>query len=200
MVIAQVEAVEILRPYLETIRRVIVGAWADYEIQYKDVRHIHSITCRANIIHSHMVDRARKEFEGVEGVHVMEIDGLFLLSIQNRLVVRFKKLDNEMKSRNFPTDRQLDYLAQYDCPGIPAATRLEAGYQENFLQTGIRSVLITCPRGRKVDWYIELQEPPVTNVVELPVNAPSPKPPRRVKTKIDEKDEKKEKMTDGPGD
>lgn len=198
MEIAQLEAVGILEPHFNSIWRIVTGAWGDYNEHYKEMKHKYTPTCRANIIHSHMVDNAKKEFEGVKGVKPMVIDGLFILSIENKLVVRFKKLDDDMKSRNYPTNRQIDYLAQMDIPGIPLATRLEAGYQLNELQTGYKSVLITCPQGSKIAWYLEVQEPPATNIHELPMRPVDPDKPSRIAVKEGERKEAKKNAR--PGD
>jgi len=195
MVIAQSEAGEILKPHLERFWNCIVGAWREYLQEYAHIKHVHTDRKRASILHDHMVDRARKEFQGVKGVHFLE-GRLFLLSIDQQIIVRFKKLDDDMKSRNYPTLHALKFLQQLDIPGIPPVTRVEAGYQLNGLETGIQAVLITCREGAKLEWFLELDRPAgnVADIVEMPIkpSPAGPDGPSRIKIKEGEiKEDKK---------
>lgn len=168
MNISQEEAEKILEPHKNQFRDCVINAWNDYNNYYSDVKHKHSARTRANILYDHMVDSARLKFDGMSEISLIDINGSFLISIGNMLIIRFKKLDNEMKSRNYPTQQALAFMDQLTLPGIPVAARLIVGYQLNELQTNIKSILVTCPNGSQIDWHSELKGETSENLIKFP--------------------------------
>lgn len=109
----------------------------------------------------------------------MEKKGLFLLIFNERVCIRFKKLDGKMMSRNIPTQRTLFYLHQLELPEIPEITKMIAGYKLDRLQTEIEGVHITYPRGTKsIPWHLELG---VDNVYDIPKHDTNEKERKDVK-------------------
>lgn len=190
MVITEASARTILDPYKNQLRECVTQAWEDYESQYGLVRHIHTPRTRANIVHDHMVHHARRLFEGDAAVSMHEIKGLFLVEINGRLLVRFKKLDEDKRHHNYPTPQNLDFWGQLDLPGIPHLTRLVAGYELNNLQTDINAIYVTCPNGSCNAWHFELEnEMAQAEIVELPVSTAVNEISERVSVKDAEKRE-----------
>jgi len=143
-----------------------------------------------------MVAFAREFFVGDENIRIFSKRGLAVVNIKDVVLLRFKKLDNNKRSRNIPTTQQYLFRAQLDLPGIPSElTHLEAGYVLNELQTGLDGVYITCPNKNRLEWFIDLTPLSGTNVARLPINA-NPVPAaasqaakrKRIKAKTDRKD------------
>jgi hypothetical protein len=165
LVSSRAEASAFFAPYEADLVEVISAAWEDYQA-HEPLKHRHSARSRASIVHDNMVHHVKRVFEDVPEVTFVERRGLFMLNFEDIFVLRFKKLDDRMLSSNIPTQQALGYVCQLALPGMPAATKLQAGYQLDRSQTAIRAMLLTCPAGSSLYWFLELtpQEPQ-----ELPV-------------------------------
>jgi hypothetical protein len=165
------EAEELFSPYLETICNCIEPAWNDYFTKYSaEVRVVHTPRTRANIIHDHMVYRAWREFDGKPGVRVVRARGYVLLLIQNRALIRFKKLGKDGKARNYPTRSALTFAGNLlPMEGLPEeAARYNAGYVLNKLQTGIKDILISFQIGREVEYVLNIWFEPKAGMLTFP--------------------------------
>ena len=113
-------------------------------------------------------------------------------------MLRFKKLDGKMRGRNYQTRQQVLFTLQLTLPGWPAdATRLVAGYQLDTPEVDIDQLLITCPIGRKVEWYFGIDEGE-GKVVQIPSAPSAPAAPFVPKeTKVIAKGVKKAESEDG---
>src|SRR5579863_10028755 len=92
---AQAEVVEILKPHYDRLWRVAALPFYEYQEKYPNTP-IHSLRTRANVIHDLMVHRARVEFEGVSQTRIIDLAHPYsrtLLEIDQRILIRFKKLD-----------------------------------------------------------------------------------------------------------
>lgn len=183
MTITRDEAVTVLKPYLDKLRECVVLAWDDYITQYNDLRFPHTSRTRANIIHDLMCLHAKRQFAPIKGVHIRETNGLFLVDFHGELQIRFKKLNRSMKSSNIPTQQTLHFFEQLELEGIPSATRLVIGYILDEAQTQIRTVVITCPKGQEIEWYLELEEPAETRIAGVPAESEVVKTSKRVRVK-----------------
>lgn len=183
MLITQSESLSILKPYQSKIRECVVSGWNAYITQYAHVRDVLTPRTRANIVFDHMCHHARQQFANTKDVHIRETNGLFLVDIQGKLQIRFKKLDDNNKSSNIQTQQTLNFYEQLELPGLPHATRLVAGYVLNDWETAIRTVTVTCPNGSEIEWYLELEEPPKVETINLPTESEIPEIRRRVRVK-----------------
>lgn len=166
MVQPQDDVVAILSPHLEIIRQCISSAWEDYMRECNSIRHKTTPRSRASIVHDNMVFNAKALFDDVTGVRYLDNKGLFLLIFDERIRLRFKKLDEDKMPHNIPTQQTMSFLEQMDLPGIPQATNIIAGYELNSLQTEISTICLTCPNGSSNAWCIELM-PTSADVIEL---------------------------------
>lgn len=113
----------------------------------------HTPRAQATCIYDHMVAEAERRFDGKNGVNMIEIHGLKLWVIGDHTAVRFKKMDEDGKSRNYPTKqaKAFDLMEQLD--GLsPIPTRVSVGYVLDQTGTQIQRVQIARPNGKKVDW------------------------------------------------
>lgn len=168
--LSHAEAETILDPYKGLLREVVDSAWRDYCSLRNNIPHVFTPRTRASIIHDFMVSHARNKLAGIKGVRLLDVGGLFLVEINEKILIRFKKLNDDKMPNNIPTQQALDFMEQLELPGMPHIIRLVVGYELNKLQTGIQAISVTCPRGTKKEWHFELEGvvTEVADIVELP--------------------------------
>jgi len=173
----------ILQPHLGQIYDAIKGAWYTYGELYDHSRHVHSLRTRANIVYDHMAFNAREAFVNESDVKIMDINGLFLLNFAGRVLLRFKKLNEDKMPSNLPTLQTIEWFEQLSLPSMPEAIRVVAGYELNSLQTDIKAVYVTCTAGPRKKWYFELTAPQMAEVVDISGIAKPSTPTKRVSAK-----------------
>ena len=113
----------------------------------------HSPRTQASCIYDHMAEEALRRFDGQQDVHQMEIRGLKLWLFGDHTVVRFKKMDEDGRSRNYPTKQAKAFDFDKQMEGLPPKpTRITVGYVLDKTTTGIDRVQVARPNGIKVDW------------------------------------------------
>ena len=188
MVATLAQATSDLQPYLDRLRRCVEDAIREF-LQDQS-QHLWKLDPRtqANILRDYMVKNIKAEFpEDEPGVTHRTRRGLFLLNIQNRYFLRFKKLDNRLRTRNHPTQMSLDYLLQQPLtlfPDLEAATHLNVGYHPGSTVASA-SVWMTCPDGDVLDWKLSLSESeePALLIPRTPSRKVVPATKRRVRPK-----------------
>src|SRR5215210_6971317 len=139
------EAQAILYPQrAKQLAACIQGSWGKWEElgrRAPDLQIPLNASARALIVHNHITDLARKEFADDPGVHIGDNRGFLILTIEEKVVVRFKKYrNNNFTTSNIPTRQQLQFAYQHQLPGMPQeATKLVAGYLLDELQTSIET-------------------------------------------------------------
>jgi hypothetical protein len=136
---------------------------------------------QAGLIRDYIVEEIKREFDGEPGISHRTTRNLFLLNIRNRYLLRFKKFDRRLRTRNITTQLSLDFLLQQplSLPGMPdPATHLNVGYQPG-LTISTSTLWITCPDGRKVDWKWDITE--TAEPIQFP--QPSRQPDRRTRVR-----------------
>ena len=93
-----------------------------------------------------------------------------MLNLQDRVLLRFKKLDENKITGNIRTQQTLDFLKQ-DLPFMPShATNLIVGYELNQIQTNISAVTVTCPKNSlQTEWYFDLESSSKTDIINMPI-------------------------------
>jgi hypothetical protein len=194
--ISKSQAEQILGSHLKRIRDCIVRAFQKYVSDYRSVALVHTSRSRASVIHDHMIANARESFAGDDGIRIFSKSGLSLINVKDSLLLRFKKMDKKKHTHNIPTQQSFLFRAQLELPGIPAElTHLEAGYVLNDLQTGLDGVYITCPNGKRLEWFIDLTSLAGANVTQLPKPVQQPLQAarkKRIRPRTDRKDKKDE--------
>jgi hypothetical protein len=110
----------------------------------------------ANCIYDHMVAECERRFIGRSDVRLLDIRGLKLWLIgedRHHTVLRWKKMDEDGRSRNYPTKQAQDFDRQQQLPGLPALpVRIAVGYLLDPSGTSVRRVQVARPNGMRVDW------------------------------------------------
>lgn len=141
-----------------------------------------SLRTRRNNMYEFMAEEARTRFTGRDGVKPRDTKHeQVLLDFPARggvgaLLMRFKHLDEQLATRNFPTSAAIAYDGPSALPGMPQM-RLTAGYQLNDAESEITGIHIVravkvLDRGRlrtNVLWSYELAKPGSDRIAELPL-------------------------------
>jgi hypothetical protein len=117
---------------------------------------------RAACTYDHMVAEAERRWIDRDGVIQDELKGLKFWIIGPSTacaLLRFKKMDEDGRSRNYPTKQAKDYDRQAWLPGLPdPAVRLTAGYLLDPANQFIRAP-VAKPRGKFVEWCAAIVPP-----------------------------------------
>lgn len=114
----------------------------------------HDIRAQAACTYCHMVADAERRFDGRKDVRLIEtVRGLKLWLVEPaNVVVRLKKMDEDGRSRNYPTKQAKDFDAQLPLPGLPSPpVRLTVGYLLDPLGSLVRAQ-IARPDGMEPMW------------------------------------------------
>ena len=150
----------LFEPFLATFCRIILTGWKSWTDLPDEVRYAlrHERT-RANVLWAFIQNDADKAFENTP-IRKFERYGtyLFTLGESSPIVFRFKKMDEDGFSQNFPTRFSLDYNEQLELPDVPSTIRVDIGYVLNDLKTEIEKVLISRRDGNRILWKHEISE------------------------------------------
>lgn len=158
--IERTEAQILLNSHIHVISASISQGVSEYFSMYSDVaRSRHRPTTRANIIHDHIIDNAKRRFSDPEKVRYRESHGLSLFMLDQKFLLRFKKLTEEKVSRNQKTNQVQAFRQQQQVlDGIPSLHNIEAGYVFNELEQRIQDMYLVYPNGPGIYWDINLED------------------------------------------
>jgi hypothetical protein len=199
-VISKEERSEFVKKYLTTNRlqafyRCITQAHADYRKKYKDVSHVHMSRTKANIINDTIVDNIKNIFQDDPEVHPYYVrKSSFRLSIGNgAVIVRFKKMDKNMRVHNIPTQQALAFNEQtllFDDPSV----NINVGYVPDGLEN---KVVVACPQNSYNNhWVWEVEQISVVDDKDLVVAFPVPSAPPSTKRRVVPRREKEKDHED----
>lgn len=114
----------------------------------------HDVRAQAGCTYTHMVAAADRRFVERPGVRLLDIRGLKVWLFESAsVVVRFKKMDEDGRSRNYPTKQARDFDRQLELPGLPPKPlRLTVGYLLDNTATEYVRCQIARPNGRNALW------------------------------------------------
>ena len=158
-----------VRPYYPHLFQAIINAWNRYLQLPEEVRYILSRykSARANAVWSFILHEAQSLFQDHSSIRAIENPQNTIFVIDERVIIRFKKLDSKGFSQNYPTQTALGFNAQLEIPGVPSLLRLDVGYVLNDIGTSISRVLVVCRSGNTVRWLDEIDPPTTATVTPL---------------------------------
>ncbi|WAC20912.1 hypothetical protein OVA24_05890 [Luteolibacter sp. SL250] len=140
------------------LRTATEGGFGDYARSYSMVADAHNSRVVANIINCHMVDRLKKDGCD-EDLVFCAANHRDLFVYQNKVIFIFKKLDEKLKSRNYPTQASRRFNAQEPLRGIPAALpRVEIGYVPDPAGAAINGIFAVYRSGNIIEWSHDLYD------------------------------------------
>lgn len=177
-------ASDVLVEVQDDLRVSVMEGFRDYLAEYQHVSARHSGRTRANIIHDHITDHAGRRLSTFHFVTPILSCGRRLFDVHGELLLHFKRLDDRLLGRNYPTQLALDFSLQHHLPGLlPSLPRLTVGYVPDRHWTAITGVFITCSKGRHLMWAKNISDDgSIPQLLSLP-DAPPVGPKRRVAAK-----------------
>lgn len=155
---SQADAMNALDPYIDDLDAICRTAHATYRAYPPEVLIEHDRRAAASCIYSHMVSEAERRLTGRDGVVAMNLRGLYVWVVAQIVTIRFKKMDEDGRTRTYPTKQAKDYDRQRELPGLPSPPiNLVVGYLPDPTETEIVRVQVARPFGREaIDWCAAL--------------------------------------------
>ena len=152
----------VVSPYLPMLDGCVRRGFTRYQTDYPPlVRAEHDNSAAAKNVHRHMLAELMIASDGVLGLAVVNARGLQVLNINDKAVIRLKKMDEAGQSASYPTAQARDFDRQLPLPNVPpAATRLTFGYEPDLAFSTIVQVLLACPLGPRIHWCTQINEEP----------------------------------------
>lgn len=177
---------EVLAPYYSRLADCLLSGWAAWEaVQATDVGRRLGKTARARIVWDHATARAAALFEGDPNVTLGQRHGLLILDFGS-VMVRFKKLDAQYRTRGIPTGQQQmfdaqDHIRPEQLTLWPTGPMVVAGYLLDELETAIERLVLVLSRRGIVIWTIDIPTEGITPVRVPPLTPPQPATVRSVR-------------------
>lgn len=142
-----------LDPIFDDLDAICRGGLERYQQYPADVRIEHDARAKAACIYSHMESAAHARLTDAPGVVFKEIRGLKVWIVGEEATIRFKKMDEDGRTRNYPTQQAVAFDKQLPLRGIPLPPlNLVVGYWPNSLGTDVERVQVARPMGKMIDW------------------------------------------------
>lgn len=151
----QAAAMAVLAPYLATFNDIYKTAVDLYnEGTSPRVRAEHDSRAALNSIYALSWKGYEREFGERAGLHLLNVRGLKVLNIADKVVVRAKKVDANGRHVNNSTKQQRDFDRQIPLLDLPpAAVRLVIGYELDPAYSMVERVIIRHTQG---DWLSQI--------------------------------------------
>ena len=151
---------ESLGPWLERLYAPFPKAMNLYNDEYQtSVRAEHTDSVAAHNVHCHIVSEYEREFGLEPQLHFLTVRGLRVLNIGDRIVGRWKKVDEEGLHRNHTSEQQRAFDGQEQIPYLPpAALRVTFGYEPDAAFSTCERVMVARPQGKEIIWAAQIIE------------------------------------------
>jgi hypothetical protein len=152
---------EIIEPFHTELVKCIEKGFFEYIKIREYVNEISSFVefkprTKACIIHDLIRANALEAFSDKKNLKIGEFNGVFGINIDNKLFVRFKKMNRNFDVSAFRTPQHKKYLDQHQIIGFPEKpTFLFAGYIPNHTWTNLNGIYLACWNGDFLEWYDE---------------------------------------------
>jgi hypothetical protein len=134
---------------------------------------------RACCLNDFAVEAAKQRLVGIDGIDLCAALGFFKIYLDDKYVLRLKRLNRNRLARNVKTDQQRAYYRNRPVEGIRNyCTRLTAGYMLTPAEDEIEDILITSQFGtRTLVWSSSIMDDPGTMRMPIPLEPDGPTPP-----------------------
>jgi hypothetical protein len=149
-----IQIMDSLDPFLDEFDQVTRAAHARYRAyRPEDLIELDS-RAQAVCTYCHMVADADRRLLGKEGIRPIDVRGLKLWLLEEaNAVIRWKKMDEDGNTRNYPTQQARDFDAGRDLPGLPMPpVRLTVGYLLDLTGVELIRTQVARPAGKRTMW------------------------------------------------
>lgn len=149
-ILTKEQAEPILAPHLGKIQTCCLQgmeAWLRFADSLPDLRVPLLSRTMANFVNDWVIQHARAEFpeNRRKGIQPFEDRGFFCVGIERKIILRFKKADDDGMARNYPTKQQIEIGGQQLLiPGWIQPTIVSATYHFTRPLDAIDRIVITC--------------------------------------------------------
>jgi hypothetical protein len=177
--------------------RIVYESFGEFLDDHARTRFKYHQRTEANILHDYMARATRRILGDCPRVRIIDKPGeAFRLCIDGRYVLKEKKLDDELRSSNIPTQAALSFVNQNGQHLIPDyavldPTALILGYQRREVELLESPIYLVCPDGDDVAWDWMLK-PGADLAVPVPTDLLAPVPTGRVRPKSGETETRQE--------
>ena len=156
----QAMAMSVLEPHFATFAEIYKTAVDLYnEGTSPRIRAEHDSRAALNSIYALAWKGYEREFGEVSGTHLLNVRGLKVLNIADKVVVRAKRVDANGRHVNNPTPQQRDFDRQIPLAGLPpAAVRLVMGYELDPAYSTVERVIVRHTMGDWVSQIVSVDE------------------------------------------
>jgi hypothetical protein len=158
------DAITILDEFLPIFRGCLDQAWEYVEQVFNDDPSRRVAFCpatRAGMLYDRLAQLVKQSLDGHPRVEVAHRGRMLRLIIDDTVMVRFKKLDENLRAKNVRTSSQFSDYFQLRLPGTeePELTKLVFGYRLNATESDIEGRFVTCPKNWDENyWVLALDE------------------------------------------
>lgn len=132
-----------------------------------------SSSTRAGVINDYWYYFANQQLGGKAGISVQQEQLQRFLVVDDQLIVRFKLVDQNLRSRNYPTSMSKNWNNQLPLKGIPSLSRCEFGYRLTLTGTAIEDAFLLLRSGEKLLWVWQVFG---SQIDTIPIQLPFPSP------------------------
>ena len=145
------QLLDALATLLDDFDKITRTAHARYRAYDSQILIEHDSRAQAACTYCHMAAEADRLFIDRPGIRTLDINGLRLWLVEHAdVVIRFKKMDEDGRVRNYPTKQARNFDRGFDLPGLPMPPiRLTTGYLLDATGTTFVRTQIARPFGTK---------------------------------------------------
>ena len=137
----------------ERINRSYSRAWSDWWENNERPRISRWPRTRATIYFEYLANRLSYEFSQDSGARFIFQRESFKLILEDRLVLRFKKANNNGVGSNIGTQAEMGFCEpQGDLPGLPGIQKVEIVYTLNVTGTALSEIVVQARNGDRTLW------------------------------------------------
>ncbi|HTE24945.1 hypothetical protein [Flavitalea sp.] len=179
------DANEILKPYYSALIKCLDKSFADCNAMSNFFSTQNPAHFKPRTKGSFIADRLKihlgNQFDADSNIRFVEIKGALAVVIQEKLVVRFNKIDQRLRmSINRRTKSSKRYLNQIPMEGLEDMTYVWGGYMPDKIWSTINGYYLTCYNGN-LNWHYDMGKN--SSLQQLSIEIPQDKAAKRVKPK-----------------
>jgi hypothetical protein len=150
---------KITQKYYPDLMDCINPGWEDYKTIFQAYQHRFEIRTRASIVRDLIIDNVRKKFYNNPNTRIIESpNGLFILSFEDIVFARFKKIKPNFTTSNIYTKQAIQFTQGELFPEFIEKILVNIGYMvdKNWDKQG---TYICCPKGKfSYSWFIDISK------------------------------------------
>lgn len=179
---SQSEVEPIFAPIGDAVVAIVREGWSDW-LTSPYVGIWRCKRSRANFVWEQIIEHAHRQLADNPSIRIIDGQETYKFLLDDRVLFRFKKADDEGLTRNVPTQLALAFHDHdADLFGLPEVSRVDVAYVLNKLETEVNDIIVVGRDGDTVVWSFSLLDAG-DGVLPLPVPPtiePANKPPVRL--------------------